>query len=169
VDPELCHAPDESHVCGCCPLHWTAPGVHEPTQAPDTHAWPVQGVGVLHCPLALQVSTPLFEHWALPGEQMPTHAPATHAWFVHAAGLPQAPVGPQVSTPFPTHWVSPGTHAAQPPLRQIGVDVEQVTGVPHWPLALHVSTSPEPPSTPVAEQRVCPGLQLPAHAPATQT
>lgn len=86
---------------------------------------------MLNCPRALQVSTPLFEHRALPGEQLPAHAPATHAWFVHATGLLQAPVGPQVSTPFPTHWVSPGTHAAQPPFRQMGVDVEQVTGLPH--------------------------------------
>jgi hypothetical protein len=89
--------------------------------------------------------------------------------LVQGAALPQAPVGPQVSTPLPTHWVAPGTHAAQPPLRQIGVEDEQVTGVPHWPLASHVSTSPEPPSIPLAEHRVCPGLHVPAQAPATHT
>ena len=143
--------------------------MHEPTQAPATHAWPVQAVAVPHCPDALHDWTPLPEHCVVPGTQVPMQAPATHAWLVHAAGLPHAPVGPQVSTPLPTHWVAPGTHAVQPPFRQIGVEDEHVTGVPHWPVASQVSTSPEPPSIPLAEQRVCPGLQLPAQAPATQT
>ena len=158
-----------SHVCGCSPLHCTAPGVHEPTQAPDTHAWPVQALAEPHCPDALHDCTPLLEHWVVPGTQAPMQAPATQAWLVQATGLPQAPVGPQVSTLLPTHWVAPGTQAAQPPFRQIGVEEEQVTCVPHWPPALHVSTSPEPPSIPVAEQRVCPGLQVPAQAPAMHT
>jgi hypothetical protein len=73
----------------------------------------------------------LDEHCVLSGTQVPTQAPATHAWLVHVTGLPQAPVGPQVSTPFPTHWVAPGTQAAQPPFKQIDVEDEHVTGVPH--------------------------------------
>lgn len=77
--PELVHEPDALHVCGWRPLHWVALGVHEPVQAPPTHAWFVHVAGLPHCPLALHVSTPLSEHCVVPGEQTPVQKPETHA------------------------------------------------------------------------------------------
>lgn len=35
--PVFCHVPVSSQVCACWPLHWVAPGVHEPVQMPPLH------------------------------------------------------------------------------------------------------------------------------------
>jgi hypothetical protein len=38
AEPELCHVPVPSHVCGCAPLHCIEPGTQVPTQPPAVHA-----------------------------------------------------------------------------------------------------------------------------------
>jgi hypothetical protein len=66
--------------------------------------------GAPHVPVALHVSTPLFEHWVVPCTQAPVHAPPTHVEAEHATGVPQFPVESQVSTPLPEHVFDPGLH-----------------------------------------------------------
>jgi hypothetical protein len=44
------------------PEHWVDPGVHTPAQAPLTHAWLVQVLGLPHVPLEVHVWTALPEH-----------------------------------------------------------------------------------------------------------
>jgi hypothetical protein len=61
-------------------------GAHTPWHAPPTHVWFVQSAGgVLHCPVAPHVSTPLLTHCLLPTAQLPWHEAVlplcTHVWF----------------------------------------------------------------------------------------
>jgi hypothetical protein len=98
--------------------------------APLTQAWLVQAAGALHTPLALHVSTPLFEHCVVPGVHDPVHAPPTQAWLVHPTGGLQAPLVLHVSTPLPEHCVAPGMQAAHVPPTHNDVIPAQVTGLP---------------------------------------
>ncbi len=79
MDPELCHVPETSQVCGCEPLHWAAPGGQTPTHAPDTHAWLVQADALPHWPLTSHASVELPTQRAAAGAHTPVQAPPTHA------------------------------------------------------------------------------------------
>jgi hypothetical protein len=68
--------------------HWVAPGVHDPTHAPWTHAWLVQATAIPQLPVESHVCTPLPEHWVAPGEHEPEHAPETHAAPEQATAVP---------------------------------------------------------------------------------
>jgi hypothetical protein len=69
--PAFCHLPDGSQVCGWLPVQTTVVlGVHTPEQTPATHAWLVQGDGVVpHVPSGAQVTTAFPMHSVVPGEQ----------------------------------------------------------------------------------------------------
>jgi hypothetical protein len=91
ADPELAQLPLVEHVCGCWPLHWAAPGVHDPVHTPFTHAWLVHAAGVPQVPELLHVCTLLPEHCTAPGVHEPVQAPITHAEPEQAAAVPQVP------------------------------------------------------------------------------
>ena len=78
--------------------------------APATQVVPEHVAGKPHVPVALHVSTPLFEHCVVPCTQTPLHAPPTHVDAEHATGEPHVPVVLHVSTPLPEHVVDPGLH-----------------------------------------------------------
>lgn len=71
-----------------------------------THA-----TGLLHEPLALQVSTPSPEHCVAPGTHA-AHAPLTQAGVdpEQADAVPHSPVASHDCTPLPEHCVAPGLH-----------------------------------------------------------
>lgn len=73
----FCQTPPESQVCGVCPLHCLAPGLHA-VQLPAVHT---SGHAEPFCqaPLESHVcgTSPL--HCFVPGVQTPVHAPLTHA------------------------------------------------------------------------------------------
>ena len=106
--------------------------MHAPlTQAEFTHA-----VAPPHCPLTLQVCTPLFEHCVAPGEQTPAHTPPTQAWFVHALPFCQVPELSHVCGVWPLHCIEPGLHVPEqrPPLQTLAQTVPST----HCPLGPHV-------------------------------
>jgi hypothetical protein len=51
----FCQAPVLLQVWGCWPLHWIAPGEHDPEHAPETHAWLVHATGLPQVPMLPQV------------------------------------------------------------------------------------------------------------------
>jgi hypothetical protein len=86
--PMFCQVPVASQVCGCCPLHCVAPGVHVPPQAPPTHTYAQTDPEFCQVPDESQVcGWPVLQREA-PGVHMPEQAPDTHAWSLHAVGLP---------------------------------------------------------------------------------
>jgi hypothetical protein len=153
----FCQLPPPSQVCGCCPLHCLAPGVHAvqlPAVQTSGHADPF-----CQAPLESQVcgTSPL--HCLVPGVQTPVQAPLTHAWLVHVTGALHVPLELQVWTPLPEHCVVPGTQTpVQEPLTH--ADATHAVVEPHWPLELHVCVL-------FPEQRVAPGAHTPVHAPFT--
>jgi hypothetical protein len=86
--PVFCHVPVSSHVCGCCPLHWVAAGVHEPVRVPPLHTYGQVDPLLVHEPDALHVCGWRPLHWVAAGVHEPVQAPPTHAWFVHVTALP---------------------------------------------------------------------------------
>jgi hypothetical protein len=73
-------------------------GVHDPMQAPLTHAWFEQATALPHWPSAPQVWTPLPEQVVDPGTHTPPQPPFTHA-NAHALAGPHVPEAEQVATP----------------------------------------------------------------------
>ena len=134
------HIPPELHVSTLLPEHCTAPGVHVPVQAPETHAEPEQATAEPHVPLEVQVCTPLPLHCVCPGAHTPAQLPETHVWFTHATAAPQVPLALQVSSPLPTHCVEPGVHARHSLFQHAGVAPEHVAWVCQLPVASHVWT-----------------------------
>ncbi len=160
----------EEHTCGCSGLdvpHCSEPGAHVPEQTPATHAWLTHAVAVPQLPVASQVCAAFAEQRCAPGLHTPVQAPPLHAWLVHATAAPQAPVKSHVSTALPEHRVAPGLHATQPPARHTGAPPLQADGAPHCPFALHVSTPPPDPASPVHTE--APGGHTPVHAPPLHT
>jgi hypothetical protein len=96
-------------------------GVQTPVQAPLTHAEDTHVVVVPHCPLAEQISIPLFEHCVAPGAHVPVQTPPTHAWFVHAEPFCQDPLESHVWTTCPLHCFAVGVHVPEhaPPLQTL--------------------------------------------------
>ena len=74
----LCHVPLASQVCGVSPLHWVAPGLQLPEQAPPLHTL-TQAAPLTHVPVASQVCGTRPLHCLVPGVHTPVHAPDTHA------------------------------------------------------------------------------------------
>ena len=129
--------PLDEHDCTPFPelAHCFVPGVHDPTQAPFTHAWLVQVPLLAHAPVALQFCGCCPVHCTCPGAHTPVQRPVlfTHVWFEHAEPLfCQVPVvshfcgcwplhcplpGAQdpVHTPLWQAWFTQGTGAAQLP------------------------------------------------------
>jgi hypothetical protein len=61
-----------------------------------------QATALPHCPLGLQVSTPLPEHFLAPGVQTPVHPPDTHASFAQVVtGVSETRSGPHFTTVVP--------------------------------------------------------------------
>jgi hypothetical protein len=116
AEPMLTHAPLALHICGCVPLHPSAPGLHA-THASFRHAGarPVHGTGVPQAPPVVQVAMPLPEHSVWLGEHTPEHTPPTHVWLAHATSLPHAPLALHVSTALAVgeHCVSFGPHTPE--------------------------------------------------------
>jgi hypothetical protein len=86
--PLLCHAPLELQIWGCCELHRTALGTHDPWHAPLTHAELLHATAEPQLPFDWHVCTPLPEHCVAPGVHDPVHAPLTHAELLHATAEP---------------------------------------------------------------------------------
>src|SRR5258708_6225787 len=84
--PLATNMPLALHVCGCEPLHPTAPCVHTPMQAPPEQVCPVQVLVSANIPFAPHVCATLPEQRSVPGTHEPTHAPLTHAEFMHGTG-----------------------------------------------------------------------------------
>jgi hypothetical protein len=132
------HVPPAPHVSTPLPEHWVAPGVHDPAQAPETHAEFAHATGLPQPPVAaLQVSTPFPLHWVWPGAQLPVQFPPRQVSFEHATGAPQAPALLHVCTPLPEHCFVPGVHATHALPKQAGAVPEHVTWVCQVPVALH--------------------------------
>ena len=113
-----------------------------------------------HCPVALQVCTPLPEHWVWPGLQA-THPPSRQAGVppAQATDAPQVPVEPHVSTPLPAHRALPAAHEpVQTPATHV-LSTHDV-GAPHMP-PTHVCT-------PLPEHCRLPAVQAPVHTPPMQ-
>ncbi len=169
--PLFCQVPLLVQTWGCWPLHWTAPGVHEPVHAPATQAWLVQAAAEPHWPAEVHVCTalvtppsPPVAHCVAPGVHTPAQAPLTQAWFEHACGLPHWPPDVHVCTCASSeHCVLVGLHATHDPPRQTGVPPVHGDGFPHWPLELQVW-----PSLP-SEHWIEPGVHTPEQVPLRQT
>jgi hypothetical protein len=86
------HKPAFVHTFGVLPAQVRVPGTHAPPQVPlaGVHT-KLQAVGVLHCPVTLQVRNARVgvpaTHSILPGTHTPAHAPFTQA-LGHAVGAP---------------------------------------------------------------------------------
>lgn len=80
--------PLESQVCTPPLPHCVAPGTHEPTQLPLTHAELLQAVPAPQLPVESQVSTLLPTQRDAPTAQTPVHAPLAQVWLVQATVLP---------------------------------------------------------------------------------
>jgi hypothetical protein len=73
------HCPFAPQVCTPLPEHCVAPGVHEPEQAPPTHAWLLHAEAAPQAPVLSHVCTPLPEHCVVPGAHEPVQEPLMHA------------------------------------------------------------------------------------------
>ena len=71
--------PLSSHAVTPPPEHPVVPGMHTPTQAPDTHAELTHGCMFVQVPVASHVWTALPEQRVAPGTHTPVHEPSTHA------------------------------------------------------------------------------------------
>ena len=87
--PVFCQVPLASHVCGCWPLHCSAPGVQTPVhvaaaEPASPEDWPpLQTYGhvapcACHAPVESHVCGSLLLQRVRPGLHAPEHAPATH-------------------------------------------------------------------------------------------
>jgi hypothetical protein len=173
-----------SHVCALLPEHCFCPGVHDPLHIPPTQVPLPHATGLPYCPHAPHVSTPPDAHCACPG----VHAGVVGHEHVPQAQLAVQVCVPYVLHPC----VVVGTHAPWPEqlplLCQLPVDVHVWVSIPQLPHGTgcvcpgaHMPTHaparqvwsthawgaahiPSPPQvcTPLPEQRICPGVQLPA-------
>jgi hypothetical protein len=144
VAPTFCQVgPAPVHCCGCAPLHPMAFIVHVPHTPPEhagvlpEHAEPL----FCHCPSVPHVCgcTPL-----QPG------CPLTHTPWHDAEAVPDAPE----STAASTRTVPPSRTSTEP----THVWLTHAAGTPHSPPVAQVTT-------PLPEQAVCPGPQVPWHDP----
>jgi hypothetical protein len=101
AEPLFCQVPVESHVCGCCPLHWVELGEHTPVHVAVAALHAYGHVAPVFCqvPVASHVCgcSPL--HCVAPWAHPPTHAPPEHVCPVHVApGVVETRSGPHFAT-----------------------------------------------------------------------
>jgi hypothetical protein len=158
------HSPAELHVSMSLPEHFVAFGAQTPVQVPFVHTYGHAEPLSSQLPVASHVWGWRPLHCEEPLTHVPWQAPLTHVWPVQMTGALHWPLEPQVSTPLFEHVVVPGVHtppqAAGEPATHTYV---HAVGVPHWPLALHDSTSV------LSAHCVLLGVQTPVHAPLAQT
>ncbi len=129
-----------THFCGCVPLHWSAPFVHEAAHVPAVHTPTHAGPLFCHVPVPSHVCGCWPLHWTAPGTHDPPQAPAlqTNGHVPPRAHVPFAPHDSGVVPASPAHPAAPGVQLpVHTPLTH--ALFVHVVGELHTPVAPHVS------------------------------